>query len=77
MEETVKKCPFNNFNDCIGEECAFYLKNLSASSIKNDIQVTYAFEDVTIPCAIIISGIGAFKNMAKDNIIAKFAEMKN
>ena len=56
----MKKCPFNNFNDCIGNECAFYLEPINTKSTftKNDTIIDPA--DISFPCSLAIIGRVAF-----------------
>ncbi len=62
-----KKCPFNNFNPCIGNGCAFHIEPIR---IKKSEKMKAAFgssdeliidpSDIGFPCSISIMGNVAF-----------------
>lgn len=55
----LKKCPFNKFELCIGNECAFFIEPKYAKGmLGNDLVVDPA--DIYFPCSIAIMGKVAF-----------------
>jgi len=70
----TKKCPLNNFNPCIGQECAFFLTPIKMKGFFDDTDVGENIIDPStfiFPCSILITGMQAF--FAAEN---KFKQMK-
>ena len=70
----LKKCPLNQFNPCVGSECAFFLNPIK---LKGFFDETVVGENITdpstliFPCSILVTGMQAFF-AAED----KFKQMK-
>ena len=57
----LKKCPFNNFANCIGSECAFYLESINdGKSTFANIDLIIDPADISFPCSLTIVGQVAF-----------------
>jgi len=61
----LKKCPFNNFNPCIGTECAFFLEPISEKAMLLDEDIILDPKDISFPCSLTVIGKVAFLNKIK------------
>ena len=57
-----KKCPFNNFDDCIGSDCAFYIDSITQKHPFFDKGIEIDPNDEYFPCSISIVGKATFIN---------------
>ena len=63
-----KKCPFDNFNLCIGNDCAFYIEPIRKKSENENMKAAFGSDDefiidpsdISFPCSISIMGRVAF-----------------
>ena len=56
----LKKCPFNGFKPCVGNECAFFLGPIYAKGafFNNDLMIDP--RDISFPCSLSVVGKVAF-----------------
>lgn len=60
MKEQKKLCPFRQFEPCIGDKCALYLKISSISIGDETFNIDPIDDFPSFPCALSMLGMKAF-----------------